>query len=237
MEPAPQARRAAGPAFALPVALDLRSNTVETVLQTVAELAVDSTLGGAAASVTLMKGNGASTFASTGPLATALDETQYEQGYGPCLDAVLASDAMDMRDATAETRWPKFTPVAIEHGVLCSFSLPIPVLESVAAGLNVYATRKDAFSETDRDTLRDLVGFAGAAIANMHLYESSKTLVEQMRTAAESRAVIDQARGILMAQHRCGPEEAFAILRTTSQRANRKIRDIATEIVRLASGH
>jgi GAF domain-containing protein len=215
--------------------MDLRANTLETVLLAVADLAVRSAPAASAASVTLLRGDRPTTFVSTGALATALDETQYEQGYGPCLDAVLSGDVIQITDMRVESRWPRFTPVALEHGSLSTLSVPIPVVESVAAGLNVYATEVGAFDDAERDAVVGLVGFGAAAIANMHLYEASKTLVEQMQVAAQSRAVIDQARGILMAQHGCTADEAFALLRTTSQRANRKIRDIAAEIVAQAS--
>jgi GAF domain-containing protein len=171
------------------------------------------------------------TFASTGEVATALDETQYQQGYGPCLDAVLANAPMLISDGRTEERWPQFTPVAVEHGVLSSLSMPIPVLDSVAASVNVYACRTDEFDAAAHSSLAELIGHASAAIANIYLYDASRTLVEQMRTAAASRAVIDQARGILMQMHRCTPNEAFDILRRTSQHSNRKMRDIAQEIV------
>ncbi|MCW2571044.1 MAG: Response regulator with antiterminator output domain [Frankiales bacterium] len=216
-------------------ALDLRTNTIDSVLLAVAELAVEKTAG-TAASVTLMTGSRPSTSASTGAVALELDETQYEQGYGPCLDAVLSRDVMRVTDARTEARWPKFTPVAVAHGILSSMSLPIPVLDSVVAGLNVYAASPHAFGDEDDKELHDLVALGAAAIANMHLYESSKTVLDQMRIAAESRAVIDQARGVLMARHRCTADEAFDMLRLASQSANRKIRDIAREVVDEASG-
>jgi GAF domain-containing protein len=217
--------------FRLAGAMDLRANTMETVLLAVAELAVQTCSAASGASVTLMTGDRPGTIASTGATASALDETQYEQGYGPCLDAVLAQAVMAMPDARTESRWPKFAPVAVSHGILSSLSLPVPVVDSLSAALNVYATVPDGFDEADRQSLLDLVGFAGVAIANMHIYESSATLVQHLRIAAESRAVIDQARGILMARHHCSPDEAFAMLRTTSQRSNRKIRDLARELV------
>src|SRR5881398_3159030 len=115
----------------LPPALDLQSNTLETVLLAVADLAVRNT-GAASASVTLISGDRPSTFVSTDELAMALDETQYEQGYGPCLDAVLSRNVMEIRDTRTETRWPKFTPVAAEHGALSMLSVPIPVVDGVA---------------------------------------------------------------------------------------------------------
>lgn len=43
--------------------------------------------------------------------------------------------------------------------------------------------------------------------------------------------VIEQAKGILMAQHRCGPDEAFDLLRHASQRANVKVSVLAARIV------
>jgi GAF domain-containing protein len=217
--------------FQLPVGLDLTAHSTETVLSAVADLAVRGTAGAVAASVTILHGDAPSTTVSTGPVATALDESQYAQGYGPCLDAVLSGDVIDILDTRAETRWPKFTPLAVEAGVLSMLSLPIPVDQPMGAGLNVYAAAEAAFTPGDRDGLTSLVGFAAAAITNVRVYEASKTLVEQMQTAMQSRAVIDQARGILMAQHRCDAEEAFAILRRTSQQGNRKIRDLAQAIV------
>ena len=216
-------------------AFDLQESTVGSVLLAFAEQASVRTAGDTA-SVTLTIDTKPSTFVSTSDVASHLDETQYEQGYGPCLDAILAGTPMLMRDARTESRWPKFTPVAIEQGVLSSLSMPIPVLDSVSASVNVYAHQAEAFGDADRVALQGLMGYASAAIANVHLYDASRTLVEQLNTAALSRAVIDQARGILMQMHRCTAEEAFDILRRTSQHSNRKIRDIAQEIVDHASG-
>jgi GAF domain-containing protein len=222
--------------WSVPLAIDLQANTMQTVLRALAGLAVDMVDAAESASVTLLTGDRPTTVASTGPLAEALDETQYEHGYGPCLDAALAQQTIEISDMRLETRWPTFTAVAVERGVLASLSLPIPVGESITAALNVYGVRADAFAAADRRALQDFVGFGAAAIANMHLYESSRSLLDHMRVAAQSRAVIDQARGILMAEHRCGPDEAFDILRRKSQHSNRKIRDLAEEIVERTAG-
>jgi GAF domain-containing protein len=224
-----------GGAPALPLGLDLTAHSTESVLAAVADLAVKATAGAAAASVTLIDGDVPSTFVSTGQLATDLDESQYSQGYGPCLDAVLSGNVIEIQDTRAESRWPHFTPVAAGRGVLSTLSLPIPLAAPLGAGLNVYATTESAFGVAARQGLESLAGFAAAAITNMRMYEASKTLVEQMQTAMQSRAVIDQARGILMVQHGCTADEAFDILRRTSQQGNRKIRDLAQAIVARAS--
>jgi AmiR/NasT family two-component response regulator len=69
------------------------------------------------------------------------------------------------------------------------------------------------------------------ALANAQLYASAYRMTQQLQEALTSRAVIDQAKGILMGQRGMGVDEAFAVLRTTSQRENRKLRDIAQELV------
>ena len=65
----------------------------------------------------------------------------------------------------------------------------------------------------------------------MRLYESSARLADQLREALASRGLIEQAKGILMANEHCGEDEAFDILRRASQRTNRKLRDIARQVV------
>ena len=60
---------------------------------------------------------------------------------------------------------------------------------------------------------------------------------ENLQHALASRALIDQALGIIMGQNRCSADEAFDILRTTSQNRNIKLRDIAAAMVAALSGH
>lgn len=55
--------------------------------------------------------------------------------------------------------------------------------------------------------------------------------VDQLREALDTRPVIDQAKGMLIARHGCSPEEAFRMLSVASQRENRKLRDVAVAMV------
>lgn len=59
---------------------------------------------------------------------------------------------------------------------------------------------------------------------------------EHLLARLQSMPVIEQAKGILMAQSRCTPDQAFAMIRAASQRSNVKVRDIAGEIVARVSG-
>jgi AmiR/NasT family two-component response regulator len=73
------------------------------------------------------------------------------------------------------------------------------------------------------------------ALANAHLYDTQATLAQQLQAAMESRAVIEQAKGIVMGSRRCTAAEAFSILSRISQDTNRKLREVAAELVASAT--
>jgi GAF domain-containing protein len=134
-----------------------------------------------------------------------------------------------------ETRWPDFTPGAVEAGVHSSLSIGLPVHEFVTGALNVYATKPDAFDDDAIVLAQTFAGYAAVALANAHRYDTQASLAQQMQAAMENRAVIEQAKGIIMGDRHCGPDEAFQILSQLSQDTNRKLRDVANALV--ASAH
>ena len=69
------------------------------------------------------------------------------------------------------------------------------------------------------------------AVANADAHWQLGEQARNMRIAMDSRAVIEQAKGVLMAQQQVDAEQAFEILRAASQRSNRKLRDIAVGVV------
>jgi GAF domain-containing protein len=223
-------------AFAELALVTLDTESMESVLQRIAELAKQVVPGAAEVSVTLISNDRATTAAYTGQLALDLDETQYGRGYGPCLEAATGGEVVEIVDARERTRWPDYAQAAVRRGSLCSISVPVPVVETVAAALNVYAVEAHAFNDDARALGRTFASYAAAAVHNMHAYSSARDLAEHLDRAMQSRAVIEQAKGVLMGQRRCGATEAFAMLAAASQRSNRKLRDIAQAIVDGVSG-
>jgi GAF domain-containing protein len=171
------------------------------------------------------------TVACTGQLAMDLDESQYERGRGPCLEAARGGETIQIDDVRSEERWPLYVTMALERGVLSSLSVPIPVQRQAHAALNLYALKPAAFDPDSLEVAATFASYAGVAIANMHLYDGSRRLVEQLQIAMLSRAVIDQAKGILMAQRHCSAQEAFEVLVDLSSRSNTKLRDVAQALV------
>jgi GAF domain-containing protein len=214
--------------------LSLRELSMDDLLQTVADLTKTVMPGTPEASVSLLVKNRPTTVASTGELATHLDETQYEKGHGPCLHAARTGEMTEIPDTRAEDRWPDYTPRAVEHGNLSSLSIPLAIDqdEQVTGALNIYARRPNAFDEASRSVATRFAPYAAVAAGNLHAYQSARDMADHLQTALESRAVIDQAKGILMERYKLTADQAFQLLVRASMMTNRKLRDVADHLVR-----
>jgi GAF domain-containing protein len=184
------------------------------------------------ASVTFTRGDDSGwTVATTGELATRCDEAQYGLGHGPCMDAGSGGVTLHVRDFSQEDRWPDYAPVALEAGARSSLSVPFPIQQHAMAALNLYSREVDAFSDDDIERAHEIARLAAVAVTNAVLYESAADLAAQLQEAMQSRAVIEQAKGVLMATSQCTADQAFDMLVKASQRENRKLRDVAAQIV------
>lgn len=183
----------------------------------------------AAASITLLRGERPYTAAYTGEMAYVADEMQYERGYGPCVDAGLSNTVLMVEDMRTETRWPDYTENVIPKGVLASLSVPLPVQTDVVGGLNLYSTAPSTWP--DRDIAVELAGHIAVAITDAVSHQETAKFAADMQAAMASRAVIEQAKGVIMAQNRCDPDAAFDILRKASMGRNVKLRDLAATLV------
>jgi GAF domain-containing protein len=211
--------------------LTLREHSMETLLQAVADLAKTVLPGNPEASVSLLTKGRPATAVYTGQLALDCDESQYGHGYGPCLHAVTTGELTEIADARAETRWRDYVQRAAERGALSSLSVPLILGEELSGALNIYAREANAFDEPSRAVATRFGPYAAVALANMHSYQSARNMADNLELALESRAVIDQAKGILMERHKLTADQAFQVLAQASMRRNRKLRDVADHLV------
>lgn len=203
---------------------------LDLMLERVAVIATDTVPGCDLASITMVKRGRPTTPVCTDKVALALDEAHYETGNGPCLAAIRHRGAEAVTVAT-EQRWPPFTAAARKLGVQAVLSVPLGDADVVHGALNLYSRSVAEYDEDARETACLFADQIGIAAANAAAYAEAYELSQQLQEAMESRAVIEQAKGILMAAQRCTPEDAFDILRRASQSQNRMLRAVATDIV------
>jgi GAF domain-containing protein len=211
--------------------LTLRTHDMQSLLQTVADLAKTVMPGNPEASVTLLVNDKATTAVFTGQLALDCDESQYGRGYGPCLHAASTGELIEIADAQADTRWRDYLDRAVQHGALGSLSVPLPVSEGVAGALNIYARKPNAFDEDSRSAATKFAPYAAVAVSNMRAYQDARDMADNLQAALESRAVIDQAKGILMERYKLTADQAFQLLAGASMQTNTKLRTVADNLV------
>jgi GAF domain-containing protein len=187
------------------------------------------------AGITMLGRSGPTTTAATSDVAGRIDATQYEVSSGPCLDA-YRHQVVNRIDATAsDKRWPEFSRAANAEGVLSTLSLPLIVGGDGLGALNLYSDIESGFDDVDERMGTVFATHASVTLANARAYWANEEMRRNLEIALDSRAVIDQAKGVLMGQQGCSAEKAFDVLRRASQRENRKLHDIAQEIVEQAA--
>jgi GAF domain-containing protein len=218
-------------AFAELSKIMLGEQPLSATLQRVAELAKQTIPGAAEVSVTLLQDGQVASVAFTGPLASQLDERQYESGFGPCMDAATSGVTITIDDTAHSPTYPDFARVAARQGVRHTMSIGLPVQRQTIGALNVYGTDDTPFDEGKQDLATAFASYAAVAVANAGVYATTAQLAANLQRALDSRAVIDQAKGILMGRHGITGEVAFDMLSKQSQLTNRKLHDIAQELV------
>jgi GAF domain-containing protein len=211
--------------------LALAEHSLESILQAVVDLAKTVLPGDLEASITLLIDDKPTTAVFTGQLARDCDESQYEQGYGPCLHAASTGELTEIADMQAETRWRDYVQHAAQRGALSSLSVPLPISDGVSGALNIYAREPNTFDADSRSAAVRFAPYAGVAVANMYVYQNAQNLAANLQKALDSRAVIDQAKGILMERYKLTAGQAFQVLVRISMQTNPKVRDIADQLV------
>lgn len=216
--------------------LVLTTAGMEDFLQELAVLAARTVDNGLICGITMQLPNGGPvTVASSDARAAQVDEVQYELDDGPCLRAMRTGEQVSVPDTFGSERFSGFSTRAAANGIRSSLSMPLRA-NGIQGAMNLYALVPGAFGEAKVRRAELFAASVSAALALAARQASAAELTDQMREALASRAAIDQALGIIMAQERCTSAQAFDVLRSASQNRNVKLRDVAREVVSSVSG-
>ncbi|WP_261556760.1 GAF and ANTAR domain-containing protein [Frankia tisae] len=207
----------------------------ETLIQ-IAELAVQAIPGAEGAGLTMLEDNRPQTVVASAEFVRAADDVQYRLGEGPCLLAVETGRTQLSGSLGGEARWPRYGPRVGRMGVHSVLSLPLLLPDRVVGAMNVYAHAKDAFGPNAVRTGELFAQPVAVSVHNAQILAQSQRLVSQLQEALTSRAVIDQALGVIMSRTGSGPEEAFERLRTMSQTRHLKVAQLSRVLVDEAVG-
>jgi GAF domain-containing protein len=215
----------------------LNTDSVEQFLYELAVLASQAMDGTASCGMSLrQRGRPQPLTACSHPTASAADEVQYQTGDGPCLHALRHARPVRIDDTLVSQQWPKFCRQAEELGIRSCYALPLMVEGEPAGALIFYSTQPGAFGPEAAGRADRFAKDAAGALTLALRMASCTDLNEQLRSSIGSRAVIDQALGVIMATEHVAQDRALALLRSVSQNTNVRLRELAASIVTRVSG-
>jgi transcriptional regulator with GAF, ATPase, and Fis domain len=211
--------------------LRLSEDSLDSILAHIARLALEALDGWDAAGTSLVEDGKAATFGLTDERIRALDQSQYDTGRGPCVDAARNLKLTYFNGESVEPRWRQFAEVAADAGVYSVISFPLALDGKPLGALNFYSSERDALRPGQREEGQVFASQAAVTLANAQAIRSAGEQVGQLHDALATRTMIGQATGLLMAQEGLTSEEAFQKLVKVSQNANIKLRDVAGRYV------
>ena len=206
-----------------------------TLLQHVAEIAHEAIDGASSTGVTIDLGGRVYTAVHTDQRTLRVDSEQYDAGQGPCLDASRTRAVVVVDFAEAAATWPKFAAAARDEGILSFLAAPLFTAEQSLGSLNLYGRSPSAFDTFDAEVLAMLTSAVSRAIGDFARFRSARDVATSIQRALETRAPIEQAKGMLMAVHQIDADQAFNMLRRRSQESNVPLRIVAADLVKQLS--
>jgi GAF domain-containing protein len=219
------------------MALLLSVETLEQALRHLARVAVAVVPDGPSCGITVIRDGQPVTAVYTGSIPEAVHDDQYQRGDGPCLEAVRTGQVIVVQDLAADARWNGFPAAAMSGGARGVYAHPLTIGGIESGALTLYAQEPGLFPPPVQRIAAQFAEPAALLLGGVIRRLSQDEVIAQLHEAVESRTVIGQATGIIMAQRRCGPDEALNVLIKISNDRNIKLREVARMLVEaIASG-
>jgi GAF domain-containing protein len=202
----------------------LGADSFTQAVERLAAFGLEAVPGVVRCSVTLIGEGGPATITGHGPEGRELDETAYAASSGPGLEAARTRTLVTSPDLSVDERWPELAPIALTSGVRSVVAVPIDVQKVSVGAFSLYAARPEGITPPML-----LTAMALATQAEIVLGEIRR------RDALVEGAAVDRAVGVIIAQRKCGVQEAYAFLQDTAQRLGLDRRTVADRLISAAT--
>jgi GAF domain-containing protein len=165
-----------------------------------------------------------------------VEHHQAQIGQGACHEAFAINEIVRVDDIGEEERWPEYVELVERRGLRAVLGVPMNAFGETIGVINIYRESPTPWTEEDVGAAQILASMGAGYILNANQLKAQHTLSEQLHAAVESRDVIGQAKGIIMAQTEVDSDEAFEVLRRRSQDSNHKLRDVAEDVIQRRAG-
>lgn len=163
--------------------------------------------------------------------AEIADVVRRQADEGPGRDCFDTSAAVHAPDLSTGSRWPGFTALAVEAGVVAAYALPMHLRGRTIGALTLVHRTADAMDEADLHVGQALADTATIAILTDRTSREQEELAEQLQAALTSRVVVEQATGVLAERGGTGTDEAFRRMLDHAAASGERLSDVARGIV------
>ncbi len=164
-----------------------------------------------------------------------LEELQVRHQEGPCIAAFDDKELVGAEDLTEDRRWPSFSAAAVDRGVRAVLASPLPYNQDAVGVVAVLSEKSHPWSAEGELALLAFTDLAALLIASMMQGEQQSELAAQLQVALNSRAVIEQAKGVLIGRQGLSARAAYEQLRARARAERRKLLAVSAEVVRDAA--
>jgi GAF domain-containing protein len=161
-----------------------------------------------------------------------LEELQVVHHEGPCVTAYDKKELVGCPDLARDDRWPLFSKAAVDRGVRAVLASPLPYNQDAIGVVTVLSGKPHPWSAEGELALLAFTDLAALLISSMMQGEQQSELAQQLQGALNSRAVIEQAKGVLIGQRGLTPRAAYEELRAQARSQRRKLATVCAEVIR-----
>ncbi|MFD7157315.1 GAF and ANTAR domain-containing protein [Kribbella sp. NPDC059898] len=170
--------------------------------------------------------------AASSEQARLVELVQLQNLEGPCLDAFTTGRPVqyaDLRDGGSP--WQSFAVAAVEAGYLSVQALPMRLRDTTLGAVNLFSEELGPLSTETVVLGQALADAATIGILHQRALARQEVVTEQLQNALNSRILIEQAKGYLSHSLSIGTDQAFAVLRTYARSTNRRLTEVAADVV------
>ncbi len=161
----------------------------------------------------------------------SLEVFSLQHNEGPCLEAYRTGRQLQVATDDALVRWPTFARVAADRGFAWMCGVPLRQAAARLGALNLFRTSAEPLPDTQLRIAQALADVATVSLLQRREAAQARRQVAQLQVALSSRVLIEQAKGVIAERHGLSLGDAFALLRGQARDANRKLQDVAYEVV------
>lgn len=169
--------------------------------------------------------------AATSDSCALLEQSQIENGTGPCIEAFTSGEVVTIDDIERSFRWADFRSVALDSGYRAVHAVPLRLRTEIIGALNLFSKEPGALTGQDAMVAQALADVATIAIIQYRSASEQTVVATQLQNALDSRVVIEQAKGVISQFSQVSMDEAFTRMRSRARSSNSSLRSVAETVV------